>query len=451
MIRGIKVTTCLQALRIAGPVYLRRSNKEHLTKKTHITDDNQRSRDHSTPLSAEDRALVEDQLERILASPLFSQSKRYAPFLRYVVEKTLDGQEDTLKERILGVEIFGRAPDYDSNNEPVVRVTAGEVRKRIAQYYHHAAHQNELWIDLPTGTYVAQFRRAPANEEHDAAAEPPVLHAEHPVPPDVDIVPVVEAAERVRSPRRRLAVAILVVLAVLASAGLVWRFGAPTASPFDHLWGDMVSSSSPAVISMGEPPLYPLEDKTDELSARQHLRSVYVTYSELQALVRVVRLLDRKHAAYSVQPASSTSFADLRQEPAILLGGLDNPWTMRAQQSLRFRLESDGNGFDWISDTRDPGAKKWFVDFNRPYSKVTTDFAIVAHFRGPNTQQPTLIVAGLGENGTKAASEFITDKAQLNSALGKSLLGRGNFEVVITAEVINGSSGVPRVLAKEVW
>jgi hypothetical protein len=404
------------------------------------------------PLSAEERVLVEGQLERILASPLFGQSKRYAPFLRYVVEKTLEGQEDTLKERTLGIEIFGRAPHYDTSNDPVVRVTAGEVRKRIAQYYHDAAHQNELWIDLPTGTYVAQFRPAAVNEGSGATSEPPALHTEQPDFLGAPVIPVVEAAERVRPPRRRLT-GTIIVLAAIAAAGLVWMSGAPKTSPFDHVWGDMVSSNSPSVISMGEPPLYPPENKTDELSARQHLRKVYVTYSELQALMRLVRLLDSRHAAYSVQPASSTVFADLRQGPAILLGGLDNPWAMRAQENLRFRLESDANGFDWISDTRDPGLKKWFVDFNRPYSKVTTDFAIVAHFRAPNTQQPTLIVAGLGENGTKAASEFITDETQLSNALGESLQkpGGGNFEVVLATEVINGSSGAPKVLAKEVW
>jgi hypothetical protein len=191
----------------------------------------------------------------------------------------------------------------------------------------------------------------------------------------------------------------------------------------------------------------------DDLSARQHLRSAYVTGSEIQALVRLVRVLDRKHAAYIVQPASSTNFADLRLGPAVLLGGLDNPWAMRAQQNLRYRLASDGNGFDWISDTRDPGAKKWFVDFNRPYSNVTTDFAIVAYFRDPNTQQPTLIVAGLGENGTKAASEFITDQTQFDNALGELFRKHGgdSFEVVMTTEVINGSSGAPKLLAKEVW
>jgi hypothetical protein len=199
--------------------------------------------------------------------------------------------------------------------------------------------------------------------------------------------------------------------------------------------------------------LYPTESTTDELSARQHLRSYHVSLSDLQALLRIVRLLDYRGATYHVQPSSSITFADLRQGPAVLLGGLDNPWTMRAQQNLRFGLQSDGNGVDWITDSHDPGARKWSIDFNRPYSKVTTDFAIVASFRDPGTQQPTLIIAGMGENGTKAASEFITDETLLNNALGESLRksGGSNFEVVLSTEVINGSTGAPVVLVKEVW
>jgi hypothetical protein len=395
-----------------------------------------------------------DQLERILATPLFGHSKRYAPFLQHVVKKTLEGQEDTLKERILGVELFDRDPNYDSNNDPIVRVTAGEVRKRIAQYYDDSVHRNEFRIDLPLGTYVAQFHPgSPIDEEHRAAPQSSLLQTEQaPSPERVTRVSAVEVVEGARRPRRRL-VATVVVLAVLTSAGLFWKLGHREPSPLDFVWGDLVSARSSSVISMGEPRLYPPENTTGEVSARQHLRIDYVTFSDIQALVRVLKLLDRKNAAYRLQPASSTSFADLRQGPAILLGGLDNPWTMRAQQNLRFRLASDGNGFDWISDSRDPAAKKWFVDFNRPYSKVATDFAIIALFRDPGTQQPTLAIAGLGENGTKAASEFITDDMQLHNALGTSLgkPGRSNFEVVITTEVVNGSSGAPVVIAKEVW
>lgn len=406
-------------------------------------------------MSAEERVLVEDQLERMLASPLFTQSKRYAPFLRHVVEKTLDGQEDRLKERVLGSELFGRAPDYDSNNDPVVRVTAGEVRKRIAQYYDDSMHRNELRIDLPIGTYVAQFHPgASVVEEIRAASEPNVAHAEHAAFPEPAMaVPAVEAAGHARFPGKRLAAAVT-VLVVLACVGLIWKFEHRTPSPLDALWRNLVSTQSPSVIVVGEPgPLYPTESTTDELSARQHLRSYHVSLSDLQALLRVVRLLDYRGATYHVQPSSSITFADLRQGPTVLLGGLDNPWTMRAQQNLRFGLQTDGNGVDWISDSHDPGARKWSVDFNRPYSKVTSDYAIIAYFRDPGTQQPTLIIAGMGENGTKAASEFITDDAQLRNVLGESLQkpGGSNFEVVLSTEVVNGSTGAPMVLVKEVW
>ena len=65
---------------------------------------------------------------------------------------------EPLKERTLGVEVFGRAPDYDTNLDPVVRTTAVEIRKRIAQYYHEEGHQNEIRIDFPAGSYLPEFR-----------------------------------------------------------------------------------------------------------------------------------------------------------------------------------------------------------------------------------------------------------------------------------------------------
>jgi hypothetical protein len=406
-------------------------------------------------LSEEERQLVIGQLARMLASPLFSQSKRYAPFLRHVVQKSLGGEEDSLRERVLGIELFGRAPDYDSNNDPVVRVTAGEVRKRIALYYDDSLHRNEFRIDLPVGTYVAQFHPGPpADEEQSATPESSAVEAGPAASPEpAAAAHTAEAVERTRVPKKPL-VAAAVILAVLACAGLAWKFERRTPSALDAIWGNLASPQSATVIAVGEPPpLYPKDNTSEEPSARQHLRDYHISLSDLQALIRIVRLLDHRGIAYRVQPANTTTFADLRQEPAVLLGGLDNSWAMRAQQNLRFRLQTDGNGVDWISDSHDPDARKWSLDFNRPYSKVTTDYAIVAFFRDPGTQQPTLIIAGMGENGTKAASEFITDDAQLHNALGEALRkpGGGNFEVVLTTEVINGSSGAPMVLVKEVW
>jgi len=178
-----------------------------------------------------------------------------------------------------------------------------------------------------------------------------------------------------------------------------------------------------------------------------------LSYSEARALVRLVRLMDDQKRQYNILPASETTFADLRQGPAILLGGLNNPWTIRAQQQLRYRVATDNNGLDWISDARDPGSRKFFIDVKLPYSTLTNNYAIVARFMDSTTQKPTLLIAGLAEDGTKAASEFITDEKQLRDALGSSLRGstKNNFEIVLETQVINGVSGPPKVLAREVW
>src|SRR5258707_1029420 len=100
---------------------------------------------------------IRHQLERMLANSLFKNSKRYPNLLRYVVEHTLEDHLGELKERTLGVEVFGRAPNYDTNADPVVRATAGEIRKRIAQYYHESGHEGEIRIDLSPGSYVPEF------------------------------------------------------------------------------------------------------------------------------------------------------------------------------------------------------------------------------------------------------------------------------------------------------
>src|ERR1700736_2604400 len=106
-----------------------------------------------------EREAIRNQMERMLANQLFKNSKRYPNLLRYIVEHTLAGFPGELKERTLGVEVFGRQPDYDTNADPVVRVTAGEIRKRIAQYYHEPGRENEIRIDLPCGSYVPEFHR----------------------------------------------------------------------------------------------------------------------------------------------------------------------------------------------------------------------------------------------------------------------------------------------------
>jgi len=90
--------------------------------------------DNQVPLSDEEKIAIQQQLERLLLNPHFSNSRRFPSFLRYVVAQTIEGKSESLKERVLGIAVFNREPDYDTTLDPIVRVTAVEIRKRIAQY-----------------------------------------------------------------------------------------------------------------------------------------------------------------------------------------------------------------------------------------------------------------------------------------------------------------------------
>ncbi|MDX2151432.1 MAG: malectin domain-containing carbohydrate-binding protein [Bryobacteraceae bacterium] len=120
---------------------------------------------------ARERA-VRAELDRLLESAAFRTSKRCREFLRHVVERTLAGANETLKERSIGVELFELPPDFDSSQHTVVRVTANEVRKKLAQQYQaENGASRAVRIELPTGSYCAEFRWEEAAEERPAAVE----------------------------------------------------------------------------------------------------------------------------------------------------------------------------------------------------------------------------------------------------------------------------------------
>ncbi len=116
---------------------------------------------------------VQAELKRLMESAAFRSSKRCREFLEYIVEYTVKGPSGALKERSIGVNLFQLTPDFDTGQHTVVRVTANEVRKRLAQYYlAENGSYHQVRIDLPPGSYSAEFRwQRPAAEVR--AAETP--------------------------------------------------------------------------------------------------------------------------------------------------------------------------------------------------------------------------------------------------------------------------------------
>jgi TolB-like protein len=109
--------------------------------------------------------LARQQLERILGSPGFARNERLSRFLRFVVERHLDGREHDLKESLIAIEVFGRPADYDPKRDPVVRAEASRLRARLAEYYQNEGKHDPLIIEIPKGGYTPRFR-------HLTAAEP---------------------------------------------------------------------------------------------------------------------------------------------------------------------------------------------------------------------------------------------------------------------------------------
>ena len=147
----------------------------------------------------------------------------------------------------------------------------------------------------------------------------------------------------------------------------------------------------------------------------------------------------------------TTTLDDLRQGPAVLIGGLDNQWTLQAIARLPFRFAgSDDEGY-WISDARNPANRTWFLDLKQEYAKVTRDYALIARVHSPVTGQPQIVVAGIGMSGTMAAGEFVVDQQQteeLRRRIGPGFVDP-DFEAVLSTEVVNGVAGAPRIL--DVW
>src|SRR5437667_3158473 len=110
---------------------------------------------------------LEEHVREIIESPAFRGSRRSQQFLQFVIEKTVSGQGAQLKERSLGIELFGRPASYDTGEDAIVRVTASDVRKRLHQFYAESGLVSRFRIDLPSGSYVPDIRR------HAAEAVPP--------------------------------------------------------------------------------------------------------------------------------------------------------------------------------------------------------------------------------------------------------------------------------------
>lgn len=374
------------------------------------------------PETASERSAIRDQLERILGSPLFKNSKRYPNLLRFVVERALEGHADPLKERTLGIEVFGRAPDYDTNLDPVVRTTACEIRKRIVQYYRHAAHETEIRIDLPPGSYVPEFR-VPNK------------------PARVNLSP-----ELQKKSRAWMAVASGLIL-LLAGVALLSAVGRRT-SALDRFWTPVLASDDPVSLYIGG-----YTTGKDVVSVMDLMENERVAFSDATALAKLTSLLAARKKPYRFRLQTSSQIEDLKDGPALLIGAFNNSWALRLTGQLRYRFVP--NHQTHINSIRDSqnASVAWAGDVSAPYREMKEDYAIVSRVVDPSTGKIVVTASGLAKFGTEAAGEFLTSPRamdQIETSAPRNW-DRMNLEIVIATDVVGRRAGPPRVVATHFW
>lgn len=102
---------------------------------------------------------IREEVSRILESPIFVQSDRLGRFLRYTVETTLAGDAETLKEYLIGTEVYDRKPPYHPSVDSIVRSEARRLRSKLKEYYESVGRNDSVFIYYRPGSYVPAFRR----------------------------------------------------------------------------------------------------------------------------------------------------------------------------------------------------------------------------------------------------------------------------------------------------
>ncbi len=401
------------------------------------------------------RSEVLAELDRVLQSHQFHTSKKCSRFLRHIVEAAVDGRLDCLKERTLGVDVFDREPHYDTNQDPIVRGTAGEVRKRLAQYYLESG-DGELRFSLPSGSYVPEAHYAAP--ERLKQVQPPLGLATN-------------------APEQRtwisIATAALVLCAVL-TAGL-WLLLRPTS--LDRFWAPVVGGKT-VLVCLGQPQFYTFRFDTAHAlnswfasgqgspQASSAIASVplheivpmwdkSVALADAQAFSRLANLFARKRKQVDLRGERSVSLSDLRGKPAVFIGAFDNEWTLSLTGELRFYFDTDEPlHAQVIGDRQRPGTTNWkLVDAWPPGRQINKDYALVTRVVNRTTERTVVILGGITQYGTEAAAEFVTDPSYFEQALtdAPSDWYRKNMQIVLSTRVLSSVSGPPTVLAAYFW
>ncbi len=392
-------------------------------------------------LSDDRKAAVLSELECILESAPFRGSRRCCRVLEYSVHHVLKGSSpEGLKERTIGIEALQRPADYDTGEDAIVRVTANEVRKRLAQYYQGAGLSANPVISLPPGAYAVTFQwRTPAMELRTTARPGP-----------------------------RLAVG--VVLVVLTGIAVTYAVSSarhhPVAVRTDPLWSRLFRSGSKTNIVLSDAvyrevqyflgrdislseylaPGYPLSLlRPDQLELKSMIaflgRQQTTSIGSATLGSRLLAFGLRMGGDPVIRYARHINGREFRTDNFILLGSrLSVPWVQMFEPSLNFTLATDKVTHQFYLRNGAPKAGEQ-AEYRESANQEETyaDIALLPNLGGAGT---VLILSGIDMVAAESAGEFA-----INGSLSAAV-GHGYGETLIRVRALAGTAANIEVVAK---
>ncbi len=403
---------------------------------------------------------IREQLESIVQDPAFRSSKRSIQFLRYVVEKTLSGAADQIKERTIGVEVFGRPPSYDTNEDHIVRTAAGELRKRLAIYYGEEKHRSELRMSLVPGSYIPQFKLpepAGAVAEADAGIDGTNGLASIAIAEPELKEPLVGSRPAERSWKNWYTAFTVAMILLIACFGYLWLRPQSAQALF---WRPVVETPGAVLLAVGDvpngPPSSTAGDTTSSLPIIHKTSSTTVPFADAVTTARVLGVLQLQGKRVMIRREEASSFSDLREGPVVLIGAFNNEWSLRLTQQLRYSLALDAEKhLIYIKDAKNPSLRTWSWatdkstdDQGAAGGPALMDYALISRIWNSETGHVVIVVGGLYTYGTETAGEFLSDP-QLMQTIASQIPENShtNLQIVLGTTVTDAVAGPPRVLA----
>jgi hypothetical protein len=437
--------------------------------------EHQTSPEISVPISPEE---IRRALDRILNSRHFSQAPKKRKFVQLICDYHLAGRAKEINEHLIGLEVYERNDRYSPAEDPVVRVAAHDVRKRLEQYYLHEGRNDEVRLEIPIGSYEPVFKLA-SDVSTEIETHPAGAHA--------------LAAIQDRSPQRaqlenegrreRLiwAIGALAAVVIIVLAFYIWRKNlAPSLAVeqdvYDTVWGPFFKSQDPTIQVLSNPPVYVLVNKADpdvlrknsidlskegskdlfnllkqtgqnepEYLAPPKLYLSPVSHTGIGEAIGahlITSLFRSRNLGISLKQSRNLTGEDLKDRNLIMLGGRwSNAWAGKMPVKEDFYFTSQIS----IANPEPQSGEEpeYRTKFDERTGQIVEDYALITVKPSVQSKNTIMALEGLRGVGTGAAAEMITNKIYLTEINQRLLRLAGpnglphSYQILLKAEVEN--------------